>query len=87
MQIAAACDQWRQVAQDHEDQPSGSSSGASQLPFWLLAKPVEGDWQAAPLTAFADVGSLCTVLALLPMSYRSLSLKLLLVKSFTVNEQ
>ncbi|KAL3143295.1 Ubiquitin-like modifier-activating enzyme ATG7, variant 2 [Trebouxia sp. C0009 RCD-2024] len=55
VQIAAACDQWRQVAQDHEDQPSGSSSGASQLPFWLLAKPVEGDWQAAPLTAFADV--------------------------------
>lgn len=73
MQIAAACDQWRQVAEDHEVQPSASSSGAPQLPFWLLAKPVEGDWQAVPLTAFADVGSLCTILALLHLSYQSLS--------------
>ena len=58
VQVAAACDQWRQVDEGSEDQPAASSSGASQLPFWLLAKAPEGAWQAAPLTAFADVSFL-----------------------------
>ena len=57
VQIAAACDEWRQVAEGNADnhQPAASSSGVSQLPFWLLAKAPEGKWQATPLTAFADV--------------------------------
>ena len=54
-QVAAACDQWRQVAEGNEHQPAASSSGASQLPFWLLAKAPEGKWQATLLTAFPHV--------------------------------
>ena len=55
LQVAAACDQWRQAAEGNQDQPAASSSGAPQLPFWLLANAPAGNWQAAPLTSFADV--------------------------------
>lgn len=65
LQVAAACDQWRQAAEGNVDQPTASTSGAPQLPFWLLAKAPEGKWQAAPLTAFADVSFLWTMIGII----------------------
>lgn len=57
LQIADACDSWRQPHASQEEQPAASSSEGPQLPFWLLAKTTHGTWQSLPLTAWSRVSS------------------------------
>lgn len=60
-QVATACNAWRQSAADEESGGDTSSSDILQLPFWLLAKPEHGSWQAEPLTAWKRVSCLPSV--------------------------
>lgn len=55
LQMAEACDTWRQPLASQEEQPAASSSEGPQLPFWLLAKTTHGTWQSLPLTAWSRV--------------------------------
>ena len=57
LQVAAVCDHWRQPSQDTAAQSSASTGPGPQLPFWLLTKDADAQWQAAPLTAFQDVST------------------------------
>ena len=62
LQVAAVCDHWRQPAQNGAEQ--SSASPGPQLPFWLLTKDADAQWQTAPLAAFRDV-STKTIFAML----------------------
>lgn len=54
-QVATACSGWRQSVADEEIGGDMSSNDNLQLPFWLLAKPKHGSWQAEPLPAWKRV--------------------------------
>lgn len=56
MQIAEACDSWRQPA-DNAQGTSTATNIVPQLPFWLLARSDEStqSWKALPLTSWAQV--------------------------------